>query len=256
MVSVVPALDFRDLVSSGVGACGADGVQCSLGARIREPYLFDRGHPLAQCLCQPYLRLVRRAVAEAVRRLISDRLDNPVVRVTEHVGRRVEHEIEIAVPVHVRRRGARPRARRRTGRAQSTPCRESFRRVGIAPPRPEAPPTSASKLCTYRLRSPCYSLRLLPLKRAVPIRHSSENRLRQTCCRGNPCGCPFPAPTRFHPLMWPLQGHGHSGGGRNPVSPISRNMVACRRNRVLLPLKRAVHFLLPTKSRQHLIETP
>ena len=37
-----------------------------------------------------------------------------------------------------------------------------------------------------------------------------ENRLRQTCCRGNPCGCPFPAPTRFHPLMWPLQGHGDS----------------------------------------------
>ena len=71
VVSVVPALDFRDLVSSGVGACGADGVQSPLGARVREPHLFDRWHPLAQCLCQPYLRLVRCAVAEAVCGLIS-----------------------------------------------------------------------------------------------------------------------------------------------------------------------------------------
>ena len=37
-----------------------------------------------------------------------------------------------------------------------------------------------------------------------------ENRLRQTWWRGNPRGCPFPAPTRFHPLMWPLQGHSDS----------------------------------------------
>ena len=47
--------------------------------------------------------------------------------------------------------------------------------------------------------------------------HSSENRPRQTRRRGNPCGCPFPAPTRSHPLMWPSQGHGHSE--RSPATP-------------------------------------
>ena len=31
-----------------------------------------------------------------------------------------------------------------------------------------------------------------------------------------PCGCPFPAPARFHLLMWPLQGHGDS---RERTSP-------------------------------------
>ena len=44
---------------------------------------------------------------------------------------------------------------------------------------------------------------------AHPHRHCYENRLRQTCCRGNPCRCPFPAPHRSHPLIWPLQGHRH-----------------------------------------------
>ena len=34
--------------------------------------------------------------------------------------------------------------------------------------------------------------------RPPPPCHCYENRLRQTCCRGNPCGCPFPAPTHFH----------------------------------------------------------
>ncbi len=37
-----------------------------------------------------------------------------------------------------------------------------------------------------------------------------ENRLRQTCCRGNPCGCPFPAPTRFHLSYVARQGHSDS----------------------------------------------
>ena len=36
----------------------------------------------------------------------------------------------------------------------------------------------------------------------LPIGWAScyENRLRQTCCRGNPCGCPFPEPPNFIPL--------------------------------------------------------
>ena len=48
-----------------------------------------------------------------------------------------------------------------------------------------------------------------------------ENRLRQTCYTGNPSGCPFPAPTRFHPLMWPSQGHGHSEERSDEESTIS-----------------------------------
>ena len=39
----------------------------------------------------------------------------------------------------------------------------------------------------------------------VTERHFSENRLRQTYCRGTPCGCPFPAPTRCHPLKCGLR---------------------------------------------------
>ena len=38
-----------------------------------------------------------------------------------------------------------------------------------------------------------YSQRILP-------HLSYENRFRQTCCRGNPCGCPSPAATHFIPL--------------------------------------------------------
>ena len=101
MVPVVSTLDLGDLVLACECAGGADRVQRSLGARVRKSHLLDRRHPLAKGPRQPDLRLVRSAVAEAVRRLLAHRLDDPVVRVTEHVGCCVEHEIEVAVPVHV-----------------------------------------------------------------------------------------------------------------------------------------------------------
>ena len=53
-----------------------------------------------------------------------------------------------------------------------------------------------------------FSSSMVPV--ATGMANCYENRPRQTRRRGNPCGCPFPAPTRFHPLMWPSQGHGHS----------------------------------------------
>ena len=42
----------------------------------------------------------------------------------------------------------------------------------------------------------------LPLRAppVIPAPHPSFLR-RQESIRGNPCGCPFPAPTRFHPLI-------------------------------------------------------
>ena len=67
-----------------------------------------------------------------------------------------------------------------------------------------------------------------------------ENRLRQTCCRGNPCGCPFPAPPNFHPLMWPSQGHGHSGVGRNPERPVSREYSLTTPNWYFIPCSRPI----------------
>ena len=56
---------------------------------------------------------------------------------------------------------------------------------------------------------------------ATGMANCYENRPRQTRCRGNPCGCPFPAPTRFHPLMWPSQCHGHSEKRSDEESTIS-----------------------------------
>ena len=85
----------------------------------------------------------------------------------------------------------------------------SFRRRACPVPRYgagiQSPVPANTRLSTERL-SPLSSS-MVPV--ATGMAHCYENRLRQTRRRGNPCDCPFPAPTRFHPLMWPSQCHGH-----------------------------------------------
>ena len=97
----------------------------------------------------------------------------------------------------------------------------SFRRRACPVPRYgagiQSPVPANTRLSTERL-SP-FSSSMVPV--ATGMAHCYENRLRQTRRRGNPCGCPFPAPTRFHPLMWPLQGHGHSEKRSDEESTIS-----------------------------------
>ena len=82
----------------------------------------------------------------------------------------------------------------------------------------QSPVPANTRPSTKRL-SP-FSSSMVPV--ATGMAHCYENRLRQTRRRGNPCGCPFPAPTRFHPLMWPLQGHGDSGAQRRRIYNLPR----------------------------------
>ena len=97
----------------------------------------------------------------------------------------------------------------------------SFRRRACPVPRYgagiQSPVPANTRLSTERLSS--FSSSMVPV--ATGMAHCYENRLRQTRRRGNPCGCPFPAPTRFHPLMWPLQGHGDSEERSDEESTIS-----------------------------------
>ena len=97
----------------------------------------------------------------------------------------------------------------------------SFRRRACPVPRYgagiQSPVPANTRPSTERL-SPLSSS-MVPV--ATGMANCYENRLRQTCCRGNPCGCPFPAPTRFHPLMWPSECHGHSEKRSDEESTIS-----------------------------------
>ena len=43
-----------------------------------------------------------------------------------------------------------------------------------------------------------------------------RKQTRQTHRRGNPCGCPSPAPSYIHLLAWSSQSHRHSRDSRNP----------------------------------------
>ena len=81
----------------------------------------------------------------------------------------------------------------------------------------QSPVPANTRLSTKRL-SP-FSSSMVPV--ATGMANCYENRPRQTRRRGNPCGCPFPAPTRFHPLMWPSQCHGHSEKRSDEESTIS-----------------------------------
>ena len=88
------------------------------------------------------------------------------------------------------------------------------------------------------------------LRRACPVpRHGAgiHPPSPSPSRRGNPCGCPFPAPTRFHPLMWPSQGHPSFLRRQESIlpprpPPVGATLVVARSRIPLLPT--------PTKSRR------